>query len=161
MKKLWGLLALFLALVLTVRVWIQRESSSSGSSAQTGNIGSGAARYDMLCASCHGAEGLAVEGEAPPLAGSSWVSGSETRLIKIVLHGVRGPIQVGNLIHDREMLSFGPTLSDEEIASLLSYVRSRWGGSKSPTTPETVRRVRAADADRTRYWTVEELLAVP
>ncbi|PYV02549.1 MAG: hypothetical protein DMG10_14135 [Acidobacteria bacterium] len=160
MKKL-SVPALLLTLGLTGKAWVPVESSSSGSSAPGWDIGSGAVHFERLCAGCHGSDGLALEGEGPPLAGSSWVAGPETRLIRIVMHGVRGPIQVGDEIHDREMPGFGPRLSDDEMASLLSFVRSRWGQPGAPITAETVRRVRAAAGKRTRYWTVEELRATP
>ncbi|HEX2522124.1 MAG TPA: cytochrome c [Terriglobia bacterium] len=122
---------------------------------------SGAAHYERLCAGCHGGDGLASDGEAPPLAGSSWVSGPETRLIRMVMHGVRGPIQVGDRMYDREMPGVGSKLADREMAAMLSFVRRRWGGSSAPITSEAVKRVRRAAGTRTRYWTVEELLAKP
>jgi len=77
------------------------------------------------------------------------------------MHGVRGPIQVGDKIYDREMPGVGRKLSDREMAAMLSLVRSRWGASGAPIAPETVRRIRVAAGNRTRYWTVEELLAAP
>jgi mono/diheme cytochrome c family protein len=79
-------------------------------------------------------------------------------LIRIVMHGVKGPVTVGGEVHDREMPGFGTRLSDEEMASLLSFIRRRWGGPGAPITPESVKRVRAGEGNRTRYWTVEELL---
>jgi mono/diheme cytochrome c family protein len=158
-KKGLSVLALILALGLIARV--RTESSSSSSRARERDIESGEAHFETLCAGCHGSDGLALDGEAPPLAGATWVAGSEVRLIRIVMHGVRGPIQVGNEIYDREMPGFGAKLSDHEMASLLSFVRRRWGGPSAPITPETVSRIRAADINRTRYWTAKELLAAP
>ena len=96
----------------------------------------------------------------PPLAGSSWVAGPETRLIRIAMHGVRGPIQVGDM-YDREMPGVGSKLADREMAAMLSFVRNRWDASSAAITPEAVTRVRRAAGTRTRYWTVEELLAKP
>jgi mono/diheme cytochrome c family protein len=121
----------------------------------------GAAHYERLCAGCHGSDGLASNGEAPPLASSSWVSGAEIRLIRIVMHGVRGPIQVGDRMYDREMPGVGNRLADREMAAMLSFVRNRWGSSSAAITTEAVKRVRRAAGTRTRYWTVEELLAKP
>jgi mono/diheme cytochrome c family protein len=160
-KNLSVLVALLLAFGLTGKARVPAQSSSSGSVAPGRDAEPGAAHFERLCAGCHGSDGLALQGEAPPLAGSSWVAGPETRLIRIVMHGVRGPIQVGEEIHDREMPGFGPRLSDDEMASLLSFVRSRWGEPSAPITRETVRRVRAAAGRRTHYWTAEELLATP
>ena len=117
----------------------------------------GRTHFQNYCAACHQYDGQGV-GEAPPLDGSSWVTGPQDRLIKIVLHGVRGKIEVQGKTYDREMPGFGSILTDEDLASLLSFVRSRFGGSSEPITAAAVRRVRAANQDRTRYWTVGELL---
>jgi mono/diheme cytochrome c family protein len=158
-KKKLALLALTLALGLIAGV--RTESSSTTARAVERSIDSGEAHFEKLCAGCHGSDGLASDGEAPPLADASWVAGPEARLIRIVMHGVRGPIQVGDEIYDREMPGFGAKLSDHEMASLLSFVRRRWGGSSAPITTETVSRIRATDGNRTRYWTAKELLAAP
>jgi mono/diheme cytochrome c family protein len=82
------------------------------------------------------------------------------RLIKIVLHGVRGRIEMSGKTFDREMPGFGPVLSDADVASLLSFVRGRFGAGE-PVSAEAVRRVRVATAARTEYWTVDELLKEP
>lgn len=100
-------------------------------------------------------------GAAPPLAGSSWVTGPEKRLIRIVLHGVEGPMEVQGQTYDREMPGFGNILTDAQIASLLTFVRRRFGEPSEPIAVETVSRVRAATPERTEYWTVDELLADP
>jgi mono/diheme cytochrome c family protein len=154
-------LALLLALGVTAEGRGVTKSGSAGSSAPGRTVRSGATHYERFCSGCHGSDGLALDGEAPPLAGSSWVSGREARLIKIVLHGVRGPIQVGDKIYDREMPGVGRRLSDREVAALLSFVRDRWGASSAAITPAAVTRVRTESRNRQRYWTVEELLEVP
>ena len=100
-------------------------------------------------------------GEAPPLEGSSWVAGPENRIIKIVLHGLRGRIEVRGKLYNQEMPSFGPILNDSEIASLLSYVRTRFGGASTPVSESAVSLIRDANRGRTDYWTVEELLKEP
>jgi len=117
----------------------------------------GRTQFQSYCAACHQCDGQGA-GETPPLAGSPWVAGPENRLIKIVLHGVRGPLEVRGKTYDREMPGFGPILSDADVASLLSFVRRRFGAPSGPIIPATVSRVRAANQTRTRYWSVEELL---
>jgi len=113
------------------------------------------------CAACHLSEGPGMMGEAPPLEGSSRVVGPENRLIKIVLHGLRGTIEVRGKTYNQEMPGFGQILTDDEIASLLSFVRKRFGGTNTPILPATVQRVRAAAGNRTDYWTVDELFKDP
>ena len=97
-------------------------------------------------------------GEAPPLADSPWVTGPQERLIKIVLHGVKGEMEVHGVTYDREMPGFGKILRDAEIASLLSFVRRSFGATGQPISAAHVRRVRQAHRERTKYWSVEELL---
>ena len=95
------------------------------------------------------------------MAGSPWVTGPESRLIRIVLHGIRGPMVIDGKTYDREMPGFGPMLSDTQVVSLLSYVRRQFGAPSGPITAEMVSRVRAASRMRTEYWRVEELLEKP
>jgi len=66
----------------------------------------GSVQFQSYCAACHQYDGQRM-GEAPPLAGSPWVTGPEERLIKIVLHGVHGPMQVDGKIYDQEMPVIG------------------------------------------------------
>jgi len=94
------------------------------------------------------------------LQGSSWVAGPADRLIKIVLHGLRGTL-VRDKTYNQEMPGFGQVLTDAEIASLLSFVRRRFGGPSTAVLPAAVTRVRAATRNRTEYWTVDELLKEP
>ena len=120
----------------------------------------GRIQFQTYCAACHQDDGLGA-GEAPPLLGSLWVTGPEDRLIKITLHGVRGPIEVDGKRYDLEMPGFGQILSDADVASLLSFVRRRFGASSQPITSAAVSRVRAANQTRTGYWSVEELAGEP
>ena len=100
-------------------------------------------------------------GEAPPLEGSAWLAGPENIVIRIVLQGLRGPIEVRGKTYNQEMPGFGPILTDADIASLLSYVRRRYGGASTPTSEATVSQIRAANRSRKGYWTVDELIKEP
>lgn len=117
--------------------------------------------FDAYCAACHQLGGQGTEGRVPPLTGSPWVAGSEDRLIRIALHGLRGPIEINGEIYNLEMPAFGPLFKDEDIASVLSYVRQQYGAPSPPVTRAAVSRVRDATRDREIYWTVKELLELP
>jgi len=121
----------------------------------------GRTRFETYCAGCHLNEGPWMRGEAPPLEGSSWVKGPEQIVIRIVLHGLRGPIEVAGAKYNQEMPGFGPILTDDDLASLLSYVRARFGGGASPVAAEALGRLRAAHPGRMELWTVDELLKQP
>ena len=116
--------------------------------------------FAASCAACHQLTGLGMEGLAPPLSDSEWVLGSPERLSRILLHGVRGPITVKGKTYELEM----PALSvfdDEQIASLLTYIRREWEHGADPVNAATVKTVRAATANRNEAWTEAELLKIP
>ncbi|MCC6393182.1 MAG: cytochrome c [Bryobacterales bacterium] len=124
------------------------------------DVAPGRIHFQSYCAACHQYDGQGM-GDAPSLANSPWVSGPRSRLIRIVLHGVRGTMVVDGKSYDREMPGFGQVLSDSDIASLLSYVRKQFSASSEPVTVEMVSRVRGANRGRALYWRVDELLALP
>lgn len=126
----------------------------------------GKAKFEMFCAPCHASSGLGNPGTGiPPLLGSEWVkTPGAGRSIRIVLHAVRGPILVGGKTFDNPgMLAWAPTLSDEDIAGILTYVRANndWGNKASAVKPDAVKKVRGAYSGRNDPWSAEELLKVP
>lgn len=98
-----------------------------------------------------------MEGVGPPLAGSEWVVGPAERLVRISLGGVRGPLQTGGRSYNLEMPPM-VFFNDDDMAAILTYTRAAWGNAGAPVSPEEVRRIRAATADRGDSWTAEELL---
>ena len=128
--------------------------------APTPDVQLGRKRFESYCAACHQRGGTGIKDQVPPLTGSPWVAGSETRLVRIVLHGLRGPIEIQGKTYNLEMPTFH-LFTDAEIASVLSFVRGQYGRPSPPVTEATVSRIRAATRDRTTYWTVDELLEVP
>lgn len=116
--------------------------------------------FDTTCIACHQANGLGVPGQYPPLAASEWVNGSEERIIRIVLHGLNGPITVEGKEYNNVMAPLGGALKDEQIANVISYVRASWGNTAPEVSPETVARVRAETAGRNTFWTAAELLKI-
>jgi len=100
-------------------------------------------------------------GQAPPFAGSEWVKGSAARMVRIPLVGLAGPITVKNQAFNLSMPAMGAALSDEDLAAVLTYIRSSWGNNASPISAEQVKAVRAEIGKRTQQWTADELMAVP
>lgn len=122
--------------------------------------------YEPNCGTCHQSNGSGGRAQnCPPLARSDWVlAPGPNRLIRLVLHGGSGPITVlGETWQGGTMTPFGSVLSDAQIAAILTYIRGNtaWGNNASPVTPEQVRAVREQTADRDRYWSPDELLAIP
>lgn len=108
------------------------------------------------CTTCHQADGQGVAEVYPPLAGSEWVNGPEQVLVRILLHGLGGPIEVQGKPYEGEMPAWGQ-LKDEQIAAVLTYVRASWGNSAPPVSAETVATIRAETSGRTAVWTEPEL----
>jgi len=112
--------------------------------------------YEATCLACHQPHGFGQEGLAPPLVGSEWIAATPERLVRIVLHGLRGPIHVKKQTFELDMPSLG-VLDDEQIANVLTYVRKEWGHSFSSVDTATVKRIRDATAQREDAWTEEDL----
>lgn len=99
--------------------------------------------YGAKCVACHQASGMGVAGVFPPLAGAEWVLGDEKVLTSILLHGVNGELVVKGTTYNGAMPAFG-TLPDEEIAAVLTHIRSEWGNQAPPITAATVAAQREA-----------------
>jgi len=115
----------------------------------------GRATYARICSACHLASGRGSPGQAPPLRHSPWVLGDDTRLVRILLHGLEGPITIGGRTWNAEMPAWSG--SDEELASVLTYIRREWGHGADAVDPARVAEIREATGPRAGPWTVEEL----
>ena len=119
----------------------------------------GAQIFSSTCAACHQAQGEGTN-VYPPLAGSEWVNGPESRVVRIILHGLIGDVEVQGEVYNGAMPAWGPSLSDDEIAAVATYIRSSFGNRALPITTATVAQVRAAYPGRTTPWTMPELLLI-
>lgn len=113
--------------------------------------------YARTCIACHGVDGKGVPDAFPPIDGSDWLTGDPELPIKIVLHGLMGPVKVGEKEFNSVMAPLGPTLSDQEIADVLTYVRQRWSNDASPVDSAQVKKVRAATVNQKAPWTAKGL----
>lgn len=131
----------------------ESKPSSTGALAQPKP---GQILYQEQCASCHGWNGDGVAGQHPPLVKNDWVTSSPGRLIRIMLHGVRGERKIAGEIYNGTMQSFRQ-LHDEEIADVLNYIRTSWGNQGAAITGDDVKLLRLFTAERQEPWTAEEL----
>lgn len=102
----------------------------------------GKAVYEKYCLTCHQADGSGVPNMHPPLTPGSWVGNDPNELIAIMMKGLSGKIEVNGEVYKNYMPSHAQ-LTDEEIADVLSYVRSSFGNNFDPVTPEMVKKVRS------------------
>jgi mono/diheme cytochrome c family protein len=99
--------------------------------------------YDQYCLVCHQTDGNGVPNAFPPLAGTEYVNGDTDRLIGIVLNGLTGEIEVNGQVYNGVMVPHN-FLSDQEIADVLTFVRSSFGNNSPAITADQVATVRAA-----------------
>jgi len=116
--------------------------------------------FTTTCVVCHQLDGAGKEGLYPPLAGSEWVQGDESKLLRIILGGLSGPVEVAGETFNSAMPGWGPVLEDKDIAAVATYIRSSWGNKAGPITEAKVKSIRATMASRKTPWTIAELSAV-
>lgn len=102
----------------------------------------GKAVYTQYCLTCHQSDGSGVPGMHPPLSAGSWVSKDSKDLIAIMMKGLSGKIEVNGEIYKNFMPSHAH-LTDEQLADVLSFVRSSFGNNFERVTPEMVKKIRS------------------
>ena len=118
--------------------------------------------YEQVCGLCHGPDGLGKAGQAPPLAGSEWVNAKGfSRLAHIPLAGVAGDIQVEGKDWNMSMAAMGAALSDDDLAAVLTYVRSSWGNKASPLTGDDIHAIRTAMGAHPAPMSADQMKTMP
>ena len=98
--------------------------------------------YEQTCLPCHQADAGGVPGMTPPLQKSSYVQGPATKVIGIVLNGLNDGVEIYGETYSNPMPPFGTVLKDQEIADVLTYVRSNFGNKAGPVTVTQVSQIR-------------------
>lgn len=104
----------------------------------------GATLYAEHCASCHGERGEGVPNAYAPLAANRAVTMPVTaNLVRIVLEGGFAPSTPG---HPRPygMPPFAQTLNNDDIAVLLTHLRTSWGNRAEAVSAVDVNRYRGS-----------------
>lgn len=111
----------------------------------------GAHVYARLCASCHAPDGKSLATLAPPLSEHAvrlLEKGGRPHLIRVVLNGMAGPIEVGGRRYDAVMTPLR-YLKDQQVADVLNFILASWGNAgllppdHKAFSPEEVSRERA------------------
>lgn len=117
--------------------------------------------FAQNCVACHQATGSGIPNVYPPLAGSEYVNGGSRRLGMILLKGLQGPVTVEGHPFNGAMPAWEKTLTDKKISAILTYVRSNFGNTAGPITPDQMADARKEFAGHPDSWHEDELKAVP
>lgn len=127
------------------------------------NRTSGAKMFYQICASCHGTNGEGIEGLAPPLMNSEHVKNTE-RLALIMLHGLEGPVHVNNVEYNINLAMPGlirnETISDKDIADIISYVTNAFSDIPKTLKKERIKELRSVKSSSGMEFTEDELLSL-
>ncbi len=118
--------------------------------------------YEGVCGICHGSDGAGKTGQAPALAASEWVvTKGFNRLAHVPLAGVNGPMKVTGRDWNMAMAAMGAALPDDDLAAVLTYIRTSWGNNASAVTGDDLKKIRAEIGKSPQVYTAEQLKALP
>lgn len=122
----------------------------------------GAKLYRQICASCHGINGDGMEGLAPPLLKSKYLSEPTEPLALILLHGLNGPITVDGTQYEYNQAMPGlignENLTDKDIAGIISYVTNAFSDSPKGISTKKIKELRSVKSKSGGEFTEAELL---
>ena len=153
MRDLKCLLIVVMALVAACSSPQKKESTETTTesrettpevAAATGDPVVGEKIYNQYCVVCHMKDGAGIPGLNPPLIKTEWVNGDKTQLIKIVLNGSQGGQYPVNGETYNGVMTPHNFLTDEEIAGVLTFVRSNFENNSDAVSPAAVAAVRSA-----------------
>lgn len=130
-------------------------TTDSGATAGVSQIELGSRVYVTRCLTCHQQNGQGVSNMYPTLHQTEWTEGDKGRLIRLLLHGVQGPMEVKGTVYNNVMPAHG-YLSDDQIAAVLTYIRSHFDNDASSVAPAEVAAVRKASTHE-GLWTADAL----
>jgi mono/diheme cytochrome c family protein len=141
-----------------------KEKKSGNSVDASKEYPKGATLFRSICQTCHSADGNGINGLAPPLNKSDWVTGDKSRLIKVILYGLSGPITIGTKVYklpeiSGEMpgLASNSNFTDEDIAQVANYIRNSWSNKGDKISKETVSEIREKYKGRQKAFNEAEL----
>jgi mono/diheme cytochrome c family protein len=129
-----SLLTFFLSSAI-IQKNIVTKSQLSGYQADSGKI-----IYETHCLACHQEDGSGVPNMNPPLIKTDWVLGDSTRLINVILKGLKDT-EIDGESYSNEMPAHD-FLTDNQIAEVLTYVRKSFGNQASAINSEDVKKQR-------------------
>lgn len=97
--------------------------------------------YEANCQACHQPNGQGLAGAFPPLAGNPHVTDDKLHVVRTILKGMSGPLEVNGQKYNAVMPPM-QHISDEDIADITNYVLSSWGNKGGKVSEDEVEDVR-------------------
>ncbi|MEI6950194.1 cytochrome c [Paraflavisolibacter sp. H34] len=119
-----------------------KKPAAAASASVQASVARGKAVYASACLACHQADGGGVPNLNPPLVQTSWVLGPKAVLIRQIVKGSSGTVEIDGERYHNTMPAM-PHLTDQQIADVLTYVRNSFGNKASGVTPAEVKAIRA------------------
>ncbi len=123
---------------LKVETTTGNNPNGGGAAGGPGTMTGGQTVYTTNCSGCHAANGLGAPSVAPPLAGNDVVTGDPKKVIGILLNGLKGKITVKGQAWDGVMPPWKGTLTNKQIADVITYIRGSWGNKAAAVTEAEV-----------------------
>ena len=132
-------------------------SARAQDAAADAQMAEGKKNYMMICVACHQPTGAGLPMVFPPITKSPYVNGPAERFASIILKGNAGPFTIEGKPYNTIMPGQEAMLTDEKIASIMTFVRANFGNTAPAVTPAVVAAARKKYADRKTPWTQAEL----
>ena len=132
--------ASFILLLNASHAQTKKQAAAHQTALET-SIARGKMVYANVCLACHMADGGGVQNMNPPLIKTSYILGSKTALINIVLHGFNEDVEIDGKTYSNTM-SPHDNLTDRQIADVLTYVRRNFGNKAVAVKAAEVSKVR-------------------
>ena len=120
-------------------------------------IEEGKKNYMTVCVACHQPNGAGLPGVFPSIVKSDYVTGSAVRLVLQVLKGIQPPFKYNGVTYVQLMIPQEAILTDDKIATILTFVRGSFENNASPISAEFVAAVRKHYVDRKTMLTEAEM----
>ncbi|MFK5974018.1 MAG: c-type cytochrome [Flavobacteriaceae bacterium] len=122
----------------------------------------GAKLFRQICVACHASDGSGIEGLAPPLINSEYMTKPHERLALIILHGLEGPVHVNGTLYELGHIMPGllnnKKLTDEDIADIIAYVTSAFSDSPKRLESSKIKELRSERSASGMEYTEAELI---
>jgi nitrite reductase (NO-forming) len=128
-----------------IRVAEQASRGAPAARNTADRVRMGESVFKTNCMACHQENGQGIPQAFPPLAHSDFLNADKLRAIRTITGGRHGPITVNGQTFDGVMPAW--SLSDEDIANVMTYLYHSWGNSAKDITPDEVKANRVREND--------------